>query len=53
MNLTKIEIPKNVHDLLRLGDQFSDPFFANKKTQALEIMKDIEKNIPKIPDELK
>ena len=53
MNLTKIEIPKNVHDLLRLGNKFSNPFFADKKTQALEIIKDIERNIPKIPDEFK
>ena len=53
VNLSNIEIPKNVHDLLKLGDTFSNPFIANKKTQALEIIKDIERNIPKVPDEFK
>ena len=53
INLTDSIIPKNVQDLLRLGDNFYNPIFANKKEQNFEVLKEMEKNIDKIPAEHK
>ena len=49
INLTDNIIPKNVQDMLRLGDKLCNPVFANKKEQTFEVLKEIEKNKDKIP----
>ena len=48
-NLSNTQIPPQVQDLLRLGDDFCNPAFTSKRKQSLEVLKDVEKNIYKIP----
>ena len=53
VNLSNVTIPHNVQDLLRLGEKFSNPFFENKQSQVLEIIKNVKNSITKIPEELR
>ena len=48
-NLSNTQIPPQVQDLLRLGDDFCNPAFTSKRKQSLEVLKDVEKKIYKIP----
>ena len=45
INLTNTELPKNVYDFLRLGDNLASPFLVDTRTKDFELLKDIERNI--------
>lgn len=49
VNLTDIQIPNLVTDILRLGQGFSNRVIKSKSKQMMEIVKDVESNIHKIP----
>ena len=49
INMKTIEVPENVQDLLRLSDKFCSPTFISKSNQTLEVMKELEKNMCKVP----
>jgi len=45
INLSNSHIPKQVSNLLQLGDKFSLPIVSNKKQAIHEVIKDMENNI--------
>ena len=49
LNLTDIQVPDSVQDILRLGKNFSSFMINDKSKQMIEIVEDIEANIHKIP----
>ena len=49
INISSTSIPSNIHNILRLGPDFSNSFFQNKKTQIFELIKDFENHAYKIP----
>ena len=49
VNLTDIQVPDSVQDILRLGKGFSSNMINDKSKLMIEIVKDIEANIHKIP----
>ena len=49
INISSTPIPTNVHNFLRLGQDFSNASFQNKKTQIFELVKDFENHSYKIP----
>ena len=49
VNLTDVQVPDSVQDILRLGEGFSNNIINDKSKQMIEIAKDIEANINKIP----
>ena len=49
VNLTLQPIPENVSDILRMGEGFSSQFIRKKSDQDIELVKDLESNITKIP----
>ena len=49
VNLTDIEVPYSVQDILRLGKGFSSNMMNDKSKQMIEIVKNSEANIHKIP----
>ena len=49
VNLTSQPIPDNVLDTLRMGERFSSQFIRKKSDQVIELVKDLESNITKIP----
>ena len=49
VNLTDVQVPDSVQDILRLGKDFSSNMINDKSKQMIEIVKDIEANIHKIP----
>ena len=51
VNCTDVQIPDNVNDVLRLGNNFSSSFLTQKKDMVFEIIKDIESNMEKINKE--
>ena len=51
VNCTDVQIPENVNDVLRLGNNFSSSFLTQKKDMVFEILKDIESNMEKINKE--
>ena len=42
---------ESVSDIIRLGDKFSSSFVSSKNEHIFEIVKDLETNIHKIPEE--
>ena len=42
-------IPENVSDILRTGEGFSSQYIRKKSNQVIELIKDLESNITKIP----
>ena len=48
VNLTDIQVPDSVQDILRLGKGFSSNMINDELKQMIEIVKDIEANIHKI-----
>ena len=51
INYSNIILPDSVSDIIRLGDKFSSSFVSSKKEHIFEIVKDLETNIHKIPEE--
>ena len=49
VNLIYIQVPDSVQDILRLGKGFSSNMMNDESNQMIEIVKDIEANIYKIP----
>ena len=49
VNLTDVQVPHSIQDILRLGKGFSSNMMNDKSKQMIEIVKDIEANIHKIP----
>ena len=49
VNLTDVQVPDSVQDILRLGKGFSSNMINHKSKQMIEVLKDIEANIHKIP----
>ena len=49
VNLTDVQVPDSVQDILRLGKDFSSNMINDKSKRMTEIVKDIEANIHKIP----
>ena len=49
VNFTFQPIPGNVLDILRMGEGFSSQFNRKKSDQVIELVKDLESNITKIP----
>ena len=49
INLTNIRIPDSVEDILSLGEGFSNSMINSKSKQMLEIIKDVEASIYKLP----
>ena len=49
VNLTDIQVPDSVQDILRFGKGFSINMINDKSKQIIEIVKDVEANIHKIP----
>ena len=49
VNLTNIQMPYSVQDILRLGKGFSNNVMNHKSKQMIEIVNDIKANIDKIP----
>ena len=50
VNLTDVQVPDSVQDILRLGRDFSSNMTNDKSKQMIDIVKDIEANIHKIPE---
>ena len=48
VNLTDVQVPDSVQDILRLGKDFSSNMINDKSKQMIEIVKDIEANIHEI-----
>ena len=49
VNLTLQPISGNVSDILRMGEGFSSQFIRKKSDQVIDLVKDLESNITKIP----
>ena len=49
VNLTDVQVPDCVQNILRLGKDFSSNMINDKSKQMIEIVKDIETDIHKIP----
>ena len=49
VNLTDVQVPDSVQDILRSGKDFSSNMINDKSKQIIEIVKDIEANLHKIP----
>ena len=49
VNLTETQVPDSIQDILRLGKGFSSNMINDTSKQMIEIVKDIEANIQKIP----
>ena len=47
-NLSNIQISPDGQDLLRLGDDFCNPCFTNKRKQSLEVLKGVKRNICRV-----
>ena len=52
INISSTPIPTNIHNFLRLGQDFSNASFQNKKTQIFELVKDFENYSHKIPSDV-
>ena len=51
INYSNIILPDSVSNIIRLGDKFSSSFVSSKNEHIFEIVKDLETNIHKIPEE--
>ena len=47
--MSDVVVPRNVQDLLSLGENFSNTNFFSKKAQSFEMLIEVGRNIYKIP----
>ena len=51
INYSNTVLPESVSEIIRLGDKFSTSFVSSENKHIFEIVKDLETNIHKIPEE--
>ena len=51
INYSNTILPESVSDIIRLGDKFSSSSVSSKNEHIFQIVKDLETNIHKIPEE--
>ena len=51
INYSNTILPESVSGIIRLGDKFTSSFVSSKNEHIFEIVKDLETNIHKIPEE--
>ena len=51
MNFSNVDLSETVSDIIRLVDKFSSSSLSSKNEHIFEIIKDLETNIHKIPEQ--
>lgn len=51
INMSKVKVPDEVSDILRFGEKFNSKFVSNNDEHIFHIIKDLESNTHKLPDD--